>query len=185
MLFNDLKNCNFFQNKSYVKGWSYMLLPLFFMVSCISTTKDQVAVKPIIIQLPNQALLDNAIDDWHLAATNADSASYFDFFTDQGRFLGTDANENWSKKQFLDFSTPYFQKGKAWSFTALDRNIYYSSDSSTAWFDERLDTWMGECRGSGVLVMENESIKLAHYNLAVTIANEKIQDFIKLTTPDN
>ena len=50
----------------------------------------------------------------------------------------------------------------------------------TAWFEESLDTWMKECRGSGVLVYENASWKLSHYNLTVLIENEKVGKFIKL-----
>jgi hypothetical protein len=174
---NDLKKCNTFKIFFLRKEWSYMFSLLFlFSLSCISSVTTEKSPK-----LPDNRNLENHLNLWHLAAAEADSASYFDFITEDGRFLGTDAHENWSKEEFLNFSAPYFQKGKAWTFTGFDRNWYYSQDSTTAWFDERLNTWMGECRGSGVMILEGDNPKLAHYNLAVTIANDKIQDFIALS----
>ena len=167
-------------------GWSCLVLPLFFAIACnVQKSDDAVEKKHQSFKLPTVTILNKAMNQWHEAAAKADSATYFDFMTENGRFLGTDATENWSKNQFLKFSTPYFQKGKAWSFNPYDRNIYYSSDSTVAWFDERLETWMGECRGSGVLLHENNELKLAHYNLTVTIANDKIQDFIQLVESTN
>lgn len=173
---NVSKNYNLRTHKNLKKGWGILLSSLFlFSIACQSPPKESVT------NLPNQDVLEDKLDAWHLAAAEADSAEYFDFMTSESRFLGTDASENWSKDQFLSFSSPYFQKGKAWSFSGFGRNWYYSQDSTLAWFDERLNTWMGECRGSGVMLMENEEVKLAHYNLSVTIENDKIQDFIALS----
>jgi hypothetical protein len=48
-----------------------------------------------------------------------------------------------------------------------------------AWFDEALDTPnLGPCRGSGVLVKEGNSWKIAQYNLSVPIPNA-LMDEIK------
>jgi hypothetical protein len=44
-------------------------------------------------------------------------------------FIGTDATRG-GKPAFQAFAKPYFDKGKAWSFTALERHIY---------FDERIE----------------------------------------------
>ncbi len=174
---NDSKKCNSFEINCLKKEWSFMVSLLFlFLISCTNQVDESKKNK-----LPDDSNLEILLDVWHLAAAKADSASYFDFISTEGRFLGTDASENWSKEEFLNFSAPYFQKGKAWTFTGYDRNWYYSTDSSVAWFDERLNTWMGECRGSGVMIMDEDNPKLAHYNLTVTIANDKIQDFIALT----
>jgi hypothetical protein len=175
---NDLKKCKSLIQSNLKKGCSILLSSLFLCFIGCSPKSEQLKPKG---SLPNSSVLEKQLDNWHLAAANADSAQYFDFISSDGRFLGTDASENWSKAQFLNFSTPYFQKGKAWSFTGYNRNWYYSKDSSTVWFDERLNTWMGECRGSGVMIFEDSKPKLAHYNLAVTIANEKIQEFIALS----
>ena len=63
--------------------------------------------------------INDVLDSWHLAAANADFEAYFDKMTDDGVFLGTDAMENWQNDEFRAFSKPYFDKGKAWSFTAV------------------------------------------------------------------
>jgi SnoaL-like domain len=128
------------------------------------------------------------IDRWHKAASEAKFDDYFNFMADDFYYLGTDPGERWTKEQFANFCKPYFDKGTAWDFTAFERNFYFSDDHSTVWFDEKLITWMEDCRGSGVLVREKMQNgedgwgdwKLKHYNLTVTIENEKIKDFIEL-----
>ncbi len=95
-------------------------------------------------------------------------------------FIGTDATENWDKTAFANFSKPYFDKGKAWSFSAIDRNIYSNNEGSTLWFDELLDTWMGLCRGSGVVENTNGTLKIKHYVLSVTVPNDDIAKLIDI-----
>lgn len=95
-------------------------------------------------------------------------------------FIGTDATENWDKTAFSAFSKPYFDKGKAWSFSAINRNIYSNNDGSILWFDELLDTWMGICRGSGVVENNQGNLKIKHYVLSVTVPNNDIQQLIDL-----
>ncbi len=131
-------------------------------------------------QRADEAQIGQLIDDWHLAAATADYDSYFGFFSPDGIFLGTDATEKWTRDQFADFALPYFQQGKAWSFTAVDRAIYQPS-AAMAWFDEILDTWMGPCRGSGVLVKPvGGRWQLKHYNLAILVPNELVKDYLDL-----
>ena len=125
------------------------------------------------------AQIDQVLDDWHLAAAVADSTTYFDAMTDNSYFIGTDSSEVWTKDEFLTFAAPYFAKGKAWDFKKIKRNIH-KIENHTAWFDETLDTWMGVCRGSGVLKAENGHWKIAHYVLSVTVPNEKIKEFLKV-----
>jgi ketosteroid isomerase-like protein len=127
-----------------------------------------------------QSELDELVDAWHLAASNASFESYFQVLTDDFVFLGTAPGERWSKDQFASFSKPYFDKGKAWDFKASNRKWNYSSNGKTAWFDEDLDTWMRGCRGSGVLVKKKGKWKIAYYNLTVLIENEKMKSFIEL-----
>ncbi|MBK7406995.1 MAG: nuclear transport factor 2 family protein [Saprospirales bacterium] len=38
---------------------------------------------------------------------------------------------------------------------------------------------MGHCRGSGVLRLYPEGWKIEHYNLAVTVPNEKMDRYLK------
>lgn len=124
--------------------------------------------------------LDAILNDWHLAATNADFESYFGLMNDKFIFLGTAPDERWSKAQFSEFCKPYFDKGKAWDFKVIDRSWVFSKNKKMAWFDENLDTWMEDCRGSGIMVFEHGEWKIAYYNLTVLIENEKIQEFIEL-----
>ena len=120
------------------------------------------------------------LDAWHLAAATADYDGYFGRMTEDAVFIGTDASENWQLNSFKEFSKPYFDKGKAWSFKAVERNIYFDNKKRLAWFDELLDTWMGICRGSGVLRLENGSWKVAHYVLSATIPNDDMRQVIQI-----
>ena len=121
--------------------------------------------------------VDAMVDAWHLAAANADSAAYFGLMTHDAVFVGTDATEVWSKREFLAFAAPYFAKGKAWTFTKVSRNIYTHDSSQIAWFDELIDTWMGPCRGSGVAVQQDGRWLIQHYVLSVTVDNDDMDQF--------
>ena len=123
--------------------------------------------------------INTLLNSWHKAAGDANFKSYFDKLTDDAIFIGTDATENWNKKQFEDYSRPFFDKGKAWSFTALERNIYFSPDKKMAWFDELLDTQMKLCRGSGVIEKTKMGWKIKHYVLSMTIPNDNVDEVVK------
>lgn len=120
--------------------------------------------------------IDTMLVSWHKAAADADFDAYFGMMTEDAVFIGTDATENWQNAEFKSFSKPYFDKGKAWSFTTLERNIYLDTNGDTAWFDEHLDTQMGICRGSGVVKKENGVWKVKHYVLSIAIPNENVKD---------
>ncbi|WP_235922068.1 nuclear transport factor 2 family protein [Flavobacterium phycosphaerae] len=123
------------------------------------------------------------LDSWHQAAAEANFNTYFDLMTEDAIFIGTDATENWNKTAFQAFAKPYFDKGKAWNFTALERHIYFSNDKKMAWFDELLNTQMKICRGSGVLVLLNGNWKIKHYVLSMTIPNDNTDAVIKIKAP--
>lgn len=124
--------------------------------------------------------LDEAVDNWHLAAAEANYADYFGLMTKSFIFLGTAPGERWTKEEFSAFSKPYFDKGKAWDFKASNRMWNFSRNGKIAWFDEDLDTWMRGCRGSGIMIKKKGKWKIAYYNLHVLIENEKIESFIEL-----
>ncbi len=123
--------------------------------------------------------LHSFLDAWHHAAAVADEVAFFGSMAPHGIYLGTDANERWERDYMAFWATPYFDKESAWVFKARDRHIYLNEAQSIAWFEEKLDTWMGECRGSGVLRLYPEGWKIEHYNLAVTIPNDKMDKFLK------
>ncbi|MEO9510933.1 MAG: nuclear transport factor 2 family protein [Flavobacteriaceae bacterium] len=124
--------------------------------------------------------VDQLLDGWHLAASNADFDAYFGKMTNDGVFIGTDATENWQNKAFKAFSKPYFDNGKAWNFKAVERNIYMNETKDFAWFDELLDTQMKLCRGSGVIRKEQGQWKIAHYVLSIAVPNEHVAELIQL-----
>lgn len=124
--------------------------------------------------------LNTLVTNWHLAASNANLNNYCQLMSEKFVFLGTAPGERWEKKAFIDFSKPYFDKGKAWDFKPSNRVWEFNTDSTIAWFDENLDTWMRGCRGSGILEKENNTWKIRYYNLTVLIENEKIGPFIQL-----
>jgi ketosteroid isomerase-like protein len=150
-----------------------ILLALTFLASCKTYDVFDAVSK-------EKSAIDSTLTDWHKAAAEAKFDTYFSLMTNDGVFLGTDPTENWQNKAFRDFSKPYFDKGKAWNFTAIERNIYLDSDYGTAWFDELLDTQMKICRGSGVLKKVDGKWKIAHYVLSMTIPNDNIDKVIEM-----
>lgn len=127
--------------------------------------------------LKNQ--LNTLMVDWHQAASDANAKVFFGTMDSLSVYIGTDATENWTKTEFVGFAKPYFDRGKAWDFKTLERNIYTNDRSDMAWFDELLKTWMGTCRGSGVLVKKKNGWKLKHYVLSVEIPNDNIREVIQ------
>ncbi len=127
--------------------------------------------------------INTTLDAWHKAAADAKFDTYFNMMSEESIFIGTDATENWNKKAFMDFAKPFFDKGKAWSFTALERHVYFDKSGKMAWFDELLNTQMKICRGSGVLVKEGKVWKIKHYVLSMTIPNDNTDDIIKIKAP--
>ncbi len=139
--------------------------------------------KQVANQINHESEINLVLDNWHQAAAEANFNLYFNAMTEDAIFIGTDATENWNKPAFIQFAKPYFDKGKAWSFTKLERNIYFSSDKKTAWFDELLNTQMKICRGSGVLVVDkNGNWKIKHYVLSMTIPNDHTNEVVKIKT---
>ena len=135
------------------------------------------------LQLRSQVQMDkkeigNILDSWHRAAGSADFCAYFNLMTSDAVFIGTDASENWQIEEFKAYAKPHFDKGKAWNFKAVERQIYVNDEGDYAWFDELLDTQMKLCRGSGVLRKESGDWKIAHYVLSLVIPNENVSEVI-------
>ena len=143
---------------------------------CACVTSNVVKTDKSAIKKEVNTLLVN----WHKAASDANFKEYFRVLDSTTIYIGTAAEEIWTKEQFANFSKPYFEKGKAWSFTTLDRNIYMSESANIVWFDELIDTWMGTCRGSGVLEKKEDSWKIKQYVLSVAIPNDDIQAVIDI-----
>lgn len=123
--------------------------------------------------------VNTLLNEWHGLAAVGDTA-YFDFFDEKSFYLGTDSKEVWSYQAFKDFALPHFRQGSSWSFKSKDRNVYLGDYGHYAWFDEILDTWMGLCRGTGVLEKKEGSWKLRHYSLSILVPNSKINQYLEI-----
>lgn len=114
------------------------------------------------------------LDDWHDAASQADEARYFGHLRQDAVFLGTDASERWDKVAFQKYAHPHFAKGKAWAFRASRREVVLDAGGSMAHFDEDLVTKnLGPARGSGVVAWAGDRWLIVHYNLTITVPNDR------------
>lgn len=119
------------------------------------------------------------LDDWHLAASQADGARYFGHMAEDAVFLGTDATERWTLAAFRGFCDPYFAKGSGWTYECRERHVFV--EGTLAWFDERLwNDKYGDCRGTGVLRLAAGEWRIVHYSLGLPIPNERAADVVKL-----
>ena len=146
--------------------YTLLLIFIFFSVDSFGQTKT--------------TEVNQFMDSWHKAAATADEEVFFGSMTKDGVYLGTDKTEKWTRDEMAVWAKEYFERESAWSFTATSRDIYFSENGKVAWLNEKLDTWMGVCKGTAVLELTNEGWKIALYDLSVTIDNDKIQKFIEL-----
>jgi len=155
---------------------TWPLLPALLIVACTSKPKRSAEAK-------DPAPVHAVLDSFHRAAGQAEFDRYFSFFTEEAIFTGTDATERWDKKAFMEWAKPYFDRGRAWNFTALQRHVYFSDSGETAWFDELLNTQMKICRGSGVLIRNGNNWKISQYILSMTVPNALVDSLVPLKAP--
>jgi ketosteroid isomerase-like protein len=150
-----------------------LFLILFVLTGCRGIAQSKIEAET--------AAIVKTLNSWHRAAAEAKFDLYFSYMTTDAVFIGTDPTENWQNDAFKAYAKPYFDNGKAWSFTAIQRNVYISEAGDMAWFDELLDTPnMKICRGSGVLKKQNSKWKIAHYVLSMAIPNENTEEVSKI-----
>lgn len=156
----------------------FLIIP--FFTACVFTTSKTTTTETTEEVEVSKDSINKVVENWHAAAANANYEEYFDQMTNDGVFIGTDATENWQNQEFRNFAKPHFDNGKAWSFSTVERNIYTSQNGESVWFDELLDTQMGLCRGSGVLVQQDGRWKIRHYVLSIVIPNENVSEVTEL-----
>ena len=149
----------------------FALLAALILVSCHESSHIPI---PEVDKEEESFAIHTLMDDWHHAAAVADDETFFGTMSEKGIYLGTDKTERWERDELRTWAKKAFERDTAWAFTSNDREIYFSADGRTAWFEELLDTWMGPCRGSGVLTLNNGEWKLDHYNLAMLIDNDDV-----------
>lgn len=155
---------------------SALILTLLLLSFCVQLTQAQQSDTVSIAKFLNE---------WHLAAIQANADTFFNSIAEDGIFIGTDATERWTKAEFIKFAKPYFDKGKAWDFKPFNRSIHVSKNGQYVWFSELLTTWMGVCRGSGMLELTKNGWKIHQYHLSVTVPNDLVRDFISLVEQFN
>ena len=151
------------------------------LLSCNSETKTPESTS--IDTAGEQKIIATMLDSFNRAAAKADFSAYFNFYTNDAIFTGTDATERWDKAAFMTWAKPIFDKGSAWDFTAMERHIYFDKTGTLAWFDELLNTQMKICRGSGVLVKQGDEWKVQQYILSTMVPNDVLDSVIKIKAP--
>ena len=154
----------------------YLLLILLFSTNCSQNIGSEKAVSM-------------TLDNLHLYASQADGKKYIDLFSEDAVFFGTDINERWPKEDFRTYALARFENGVGWTYYMKERNIFFSDDEKTAWFDEILiSKKYGEFRGTGALKIVKNKWKTTQYNLLLPIPNdlmkkysEEIKDYYKKT----
>ena len=130
---------------------------------------------PIIILLLPQANwaqedLDALLNGLHLDAHKGNFESYFDRYSTDAVFLGTDKTERWTIEEFKAYAKPAFSDGHGWTYAVIERN--WEGDGNTRWFDEiLLNEKLGHCRGTGVVELINGEWKISHYALTMLVPN--------------
>ncbi len=126
----------------------------------------------------DQAAVDRVLTSFHAAAADADGELYFSLLADDAIYIGTDASERWTVDEFKAFAEPYFSQGRGWTYTATERHIAIAPGGSVAWFDEMLvNETYGVCRGTGVLVEDDDAWRIAQYHLTFPIPNDLAREF--------
>ena len=128
----------------------------------------------IILLLPQtnwaQEDLDALLNGLHLDAHKGNFESYFDRYSADAVFLGTDKTERWTIEEFKAYAKPAFSDGHGWTYAVIERN--WEGDGNTRWFDEiLLNEKLGHCRGTGVVEFINGEWKISHYALTMLVPN--------------
>ena len=128
----------------------------------------------IILLLPQtnwaQEDLDALLNGLHLDAHKGNFESYFNRYSVDAVFLGTDKAERWTIEEFKSYAKPAFSDGHGWTYAVIERN--WEGDGNTRWFDEiLLNEKLGHCRGSGVVKLIDGEWKISHYALTMLVPN--------------
>lgn len=173
------------------------LLPALLTSSALAqTTQDPLTGRTLLVpptvrplspaeaQASGQAVVSRVLDALHASAAKASAEDYFELFTPEAVFIGTDVSERWTLAQFRAYAEPIFSRGRGWTYTLRPgtRHVVLSADGETAWFDEVLDSSSyGTSRGTGVMVSDPETTvwRIAQYHLTFPIPNALAPEFTR------
>ena len=124
--------------------------------------------------------LDALLDGLHQDAHEGKLESYFDRYSSDAVFLGTDKTERWTIEEFRSYAKPAFLDGHGWTYAVIDRN--WEGDGNIRWFDEiLLNEKLGHCRGTGVVELIDGAWKISHYALTMLVPNSIAAEVGSLT----
>ena len=124
--------------------------------------------------------LDVLLNGLHLDAHKGNFESYFDRYSTDAVFLGTDKTERWTMEEFKAYAKPAFSDGHGWTYAVIERN--WEGAGNTRWFDEiLLNEKLGHCRGTGVTELINGKWKISHYALTMLVPNSIAEKVGSLT----
>ncbi|MFT4815240.1 MAG: hypothetical protein ACI80L_002330 [Pseudohongiellaceae bacterium] len=146
-----------------MKNISLLILLSFTLFSCAQNSQSQQS---------DIAAINKVLDGYHQAAANGEWDIYFDLMSDDGVFIGTDAQERWVKAEFRQYSSG----SNGWVYVPQQRNVNITPDGLSAWFDEALlSQSYGSSRGSGVLIRTAQGWKISQYHLTLPIPNGMVR----------
>jgi len=127
------------------------------------------------INAEDQTNIDALLDGLHEDAHKGNFEAYFDRYSSDAVFLGTDKTERWTIQEFKSYAKPAFADGHGWTYKVIERN--WEGNGDTLWFDEILyNEKLGHCRGTGVVKLINNEWKIAHYALTMLVPNSIAAD---------
>lgn len=155
-----------------------MKILTFISFLCVFTFASSIAAKQ---SGDDEKAVSAVLDNLHDAASKADYKRYFNNYSTHAIFFGTDITERWTIDEFKTYTKARFEKGSGWTYKKTSRHIYFSADKKTAWFDELLmNENYGECRGTGVLILENNAWKVVQYHLTIPIPNALAREVVAM-----
>ena len=127
------------------------------------------------IKAEDKSDINILLDGLHKDAHKGNFDSYFDRYSPDAIFLGTDKTERWTMQEFKSYAQPAFADGHGWTYKVIERN--WEGEGDTLWFDEILfNKKLGHCRGTGVVQLINDEWKITHYALTMLVPNSIAAD---------
>ena len=148
----------------------------FSSANSLKAVAISLALLPTIGSADDQrAAIDALIDGLHQDAHEGNFQTYFDRYTPDAVFLGTDKSERWTIEEFKVYAEPAFEDGHGWTYSVKERN--WGGEGNVRWFDEVLvNEKLGHCRGTGVVELIDGGWKIAHYALTMLVPYDIVAD---------
>ena len=89
----------------------FLIASMTFLISC----------SPKNVLVPDDQLnaINALVDGLHLDAHEGNFETYFDRYSTNAIFLGTDKTERWTIEEFKAYAKPAFDDGNGWSYIVI------------------------------------------------------------------